>query len=62
MTKRNILSVLFASLLVGSCSGPEVRLEKIAPYAVPQIPLEEETLTDLQIGRASCRERVLIQV
>ena len=47
MTKRNILSVLFASLLVGSCSGPEVRLEKIAPYAVPQIPLEEETLTDL---------------
>ena len=47
MTKRNILSVLFAGLLVGSCSGPEVRLEKIAPYAVPQIPLEEETLTDL---------------
>lgn len=47
MTKRNILSVLFASLLAGSCSGPEVRLEKIDPYAVPQIPLEEETLTDL---------------
>ena len=47
MTKRNILSVLFASLLAGSCSGPEVRLEKIDPYAVPQISIEEEALADL---------------
>lgn len=47
MTKRNILSVLFAGLLAGSCSGPEVRLEKINPYAVPQISIEEEALADL---------------
>lgn len=47
MTKRNILSVLFAGLLAGSCSGPEVRLENINPYAVPQISIEEEALADL---------------
>lgn len=47
MTKRNILSVLFAGLLAGSCSGSEVRLEKINPYAVPQISIEEEVLADL---------------
>lgn len=47
MTKRNILSVLFAGLLASSCSGPEVRLEKIDPYAVSQISIEEEALADL---------------
>ncbi len=46
--KIDVLSVLFAGILATGCqSGPDVKLEKIDIYSVPQLPITEESLTDL---------------